>query len=232
MDKLSPEILHIIASLLSVDDLLIFRLVSKSFADVGAAYLLPEATFYAHEGEVERLRAISLHPIFSRNVKSLRYAGDTRRFPPPPFRGFVRNHKSTRLINLTLPVWKRFYPGSRAYEWGRPWGRQFEELLLTNASARCNIEHLRAGALTWRFFEKDPAELKRIFSPFSNLRGIELYMSMDTEEDATPSTRSDSRTLHESMTNEDFDDEEYISEDWSDTEGLESVEEEMNSEML
>ncbi|RYO77890.1 hypothetical protein DL766_006309 [Monosporascus sp. MC13-8B] len=103
MDKLSPEIIHIIASLLSVDDLLNFRLVSMSFADVGAAYLLLEASFRVHEEELERLRAISIHPIFSRNVKSLvNISTAPRRFPPPPFHDFVRNFKPPRDSNLRM----------------------------------------------------------------------------------------------------------------------------------
>ncbi|RYP22712.1 hypothetical protein DL765_001562 [Monosporascus sp. GIB2] len=246
MDKLSPEIIHIIASLLSVDDLLNFRLASRSFADVGAAYLLPEVTFYAHEEELERLRAISLHPIFSRNVKSLLYIGDAQMFPPPSFQDFVEWAREYNVIserdnlspNLSLSRLVTEYKQVEAVasnqhhvltsrldvacleevlprltslrmatmsgdskfqeDWyatprpspfnstvrepylvaqDYPGGRQLEALALAIASTGCTIEHLRAGTFSWKFFQKDPAELKRMFTPFSNLRGIELDIS-------------------------------------------------------
>ncbi|RYP75119.1 hypothetical protein DL771_002580 [Monosporascus sp. 5C6A] len=265
MDRLSSEIIHIIASLLSVDDLLNFRLVSRSFADVGAGYLLPEVTFQAHEEELERLRAISLHPIFSRNVKSLIYIGDIR-FPPSPFFNFVRDYERTReyyypspdlslsqletgykqyeaaasnqrrvltsrldvacleevlprltsLRMVTMSDNCRFHKGrhakprptpfNRTFDvlgpglTDRPFGRPLDAFLLANASARCNIEHLRAGTLPWKFFDKDPAELKLIFSPFSNLRGIELYMDIIPEEHTRAGTWSELRRFRESMT--------------------------------
>ncbi|KAI0595252.1 hypothetical protein F4775DRAFT_570136 [Biscogniauxia sp. FL1348] len=107
MDKISPEVLHIVCSFLSIDDLLNFRLVTRSFAVIGAAYMLPEVTFYMHHEELERLRAISLHPIFSRNVYSLTYFAQALDYPKVSLREFLRDHKrdmkwDSKLQNLNL----------------------------------------------------------------------------------------------------------------------------------
>ncbi|KAI1320421.1 hypothetical protein F5Y16DRAFT_389851 [Xylariaceae sp. FL0255] len=73
MDRVPPEILYVVCSFLSVDDLQNVRLVSKALADIGASYMLPEVTFYMDEKELHRLHAISEHPIFSKHVHSLTY---------------------------------------------------------------------------------------------------------------------------------------------------------------
>ena len=73
MDTVAPEILHIVCSFLDAADLPNFRLVSHVFADIGAAYFLPEVTFFLDETELQRLRDISRHPIFSLHVTSLTY---------------------------------------------------------------------------------------------------------------------------------------------------------------
>ncbi|KAI0458037.1 hypothetical protein F5B21DRAFT_461070 [Xylaria acuta] len=108
MDKIPPEIIYVVCSLLDVDDILNFRLVNKLFADIGAAYMLPEVTFYMHKEEFDRLEAISLHPIFSKHVSSLTYFAETLDSPKVPWREFVRDHKSNmrwngklRKLNLT-----------------------------------------------------------------------------------------------------------------------------------
>ncbi|RYP43572.1 hypothetical protein DL768_009849 [Monosporascus sp. mg162] len=51
--------------------------ISRYFAEIGAAYILPDVTFHSHEQELGRLRAISAHPVFSKNVRSLMYFSDT-----------------------------------------------------------------------------------------------------------------------------------------------------------
>ncbi|KAI1755898.1 hypothetical protein F4782DRAFT_487572 [Xylaria castorea] len=108
MDRVPPEILYVVCSLLDVDDILSFRLVNKLFADIGAAYMLPEATFYMHQEEFDRLQTISLHPIFSKHVSSLTYFAETLDSPKVSWREFVRDHKSKmrwngklRKLNLT-----------------------------------------------------------------------------------------------------------------------------------
>ncbi|KAI5924448.1 hypothetical protein F4810DRAFT_709412 [Camillea tinctor] len=102
MDKISPEILHIVCTFLSIDDLLNFRLVTKSFADIGAAYMLPEVTFYMHNEELERLRAISLHPVFARHVYSLTYFAQALDYPKVSLREFLRDHKRDMKWNSKL----------------------------------------------------------------------------------------------------------------------------------
>lgn len=104
MDKLPSEIVHIIASLLDVHSLCHFRLVSKSLAAIGAAHLLPEVTFEAHEQELERLRAISEHPVLARHVRSLLYFGVRLRHPPGSFREFAREYRSQRTIGYATQM--------------------------------------------------------------------------------------------------------------------------------
>ncbi|RYP79094.1 hypothetical protein DL771_000072 [Monosporascus sp. 5C6A] len=104
MDNIPPEILHIVCSLLSIDDIINFRLVSKTFADIGAAYMLPEVTFYMHEEELKRLRDISLHPIFSRHVFSLTYFAQALDSPKFSFREFVIDYKQEMKWNRKKKV--------------------------------------------------------------------------------------------------------------------------------
>ncbi|KAI0201779.1 hypothetical protein F4808DRAFT_423761 [Astrocystis sublimbata] len=108
MDRVPPELVYVVCSLLDdVDDILNFRLVSKLFADIGATYMLPEVTLYMHQDEFDRLRAISLHPIFAKHVSSLTYFAATLDSPKVSWREFVRDHKgrmkwSGRLRKLNL----------------------------------------------------------------------------------------------------------------------------------
>ncbi|KAI0551352.1 hypothetical protein F4679DRAFT_538872 [Xylaria curta] len=102
MDGVPPEILYVVCSLLDVDDILNFRLVNKLFADIGAAYMLPEVTFYMHQEEFDRLRTISLHPIFSKHVSSLTYFAEILESPKVSWPEFVRDHKSNMRWNGKL----------------------------------------------------------------------------------------------------------------------------------
>lgn len=108
MDKIPPEIIYVVCSLLNVDDILNFRLVNRLFSDIGAAYMLPEVTFYMHQDELDRLEAISLHPVFSKHVSSLTYFAETVDSPKVTWREFLRDHKKktrwnnrVRKLNLT-----------------------------------------------------------------------------------------------------------------------------------
>ncbi|KAI1146419.1 hypothetical protein F4825DRAFT_456515 [Nemania diffusa] len=92
MDKIPPEIVYVICSRLEIDDILNFRLVNKLFADVGATYMLPNVTFYMHQEELDRLAAISLHPIFSKHVISLTHYAETVVSPKVTWAEFLRDH--------------------------------------------------------------------------------------------------------------------------------------------
>ncbi|KAK9422811.1 hypothetical protein SUNI508_00674 [Seiridium unicorne] len=95
MDTLSPEILHVVCSFLDIENVLRFRLVGKVFADIGAAYMLPEVSFYMFDGDFQRLRAIADHPIISKHVRSLTYFAEVMDNEKIPFSAFVRdNHRS------------------------------------------------------------------------------------------------------------------------------------------
>ncbi|KAF7534278.1 hypothetical protein G7054_g6387 [Neopestalotiopsis clavispora] len=76
MDRLSPELLHVVVSFLDIKSKLQFRLVNKNFAVIGAAYILPEVAFYLHDKDFAKLKEIAARPIFARNVKKLMYITD------------------------------------------------------------------------------------------------------------------------------------------------------------
>ncbi|ETS83726.1 hypothetical protein PFICI_05602 [Pestalotiopsis fici W106-1] len=92
MDKVSPELLHDICACLKIEDVLAFRLVCKVFADVGAAYMLPEVSFYMLQAEFARLRAIADHPIISKHVRSLTYFAEVLDIEKITFPAYVRGH--------------------------------------------------------------------------------------------------------------------------------------------
>lgn len=77
MDSLPLELLHPVCRHLPLSDVGNFRLVSKTFATVGAQYLLPVIHTVFHPDSFERLEMISRHPVFSRYVTSLSHEGDT-----------------------------------------------------------------------------------------------------------------------------------------------------------
>ncbi|KAI1374800.1 hypothetical protein F4677DRAFT_156509 [Hypoxylon crocopeplum] len=72
-----PELLCIICSFLDIEDIRRFRLCCKAFADAGACFAFREVVFYLHHHDLDMLRSISLHPIASKNVRSLVYVGHT-----------------------------------------------------------------------------------------------------------------------------------------------------------
>ncbi|KAI0901164.1 hypothetical protein F4806DRAFT_451269 [Annulohypoxylon nitens] len=77
MHTMIPEILYIICSYLEIQDVRRFRLCCRAFADAAACFVHREIVFYLHERDFEMLRSISLHPIASKNVRSLIYIGHT-----------------------------------------------------------------------------------------------------------------------------------------------------------
>ncbi|KAI1824330.1 hypothetical protein F4861DRAFT_506440 [Xylaria intraflava] len=91
MDRTPVEIFYAIASQLKCDDLVNFRLANKLFASIGATYLLPEVTFCMHQSDLRRLEAISLHPIFSKHVRTLTYCAEALHSPRLSWLHFVRD---------------------------------------------------------------------------------------------------------------------------------------------
>ncbi|KAI1424590.1 hypothetical protein F5Y12DRAFT_715166 [Xylaria sp. FL1777] len=106
MDNIPIELIFAVCELLKVGDILNFRLVNKLFADVGATYMLHDVTFYLHREDLERLTAISLHPILSKHVTSLTYYAETLYSPKVSWREFAQDHKrmrwNSRLKNMNL----------------------------------------------------------------------------------------------------------------------------------
>lgn len=93
MDTFPPEILHVVCTFLDIENILRFRLVNKAFADIGAAYMLPEVSFYMFEGDFARLRAIAAHPIIAKHVHSLTYFAEVMDRELVSFDEYVRDHR-------------------------------------------------------------------------------------------------------------------------------------------
>lgn len=105
MDTLSPEILHIVCSFLDVGTLLNFRLVSRAFADIGGPYMLPQVSFYMHDDEFARLRAIANHPTISKGVRSLTYFAEVMDKEMVSMQEFVNDYYRDRADDMrALPV--------------------------------------------------------------------------------------------------------------------------------
>ena len=75
VDTVPPEILHMVCSELSPDDLPAFRLVSKHFASVGAEYLAPNLVCHFRESSFKAIETIASHPAIAQHVKTLTYLG-------------------------------------------------------------------------------------------------------------------------------------------------------------
>lgn len=105
MDTLSPELLHDICACLRIEDVLTFRLVCKVFADIGSAHMLPEVSFYMHQGEFARLREIASHPIVSKHVRSLTYFSEVLDSEKMTFPAYVRAHT----VENSNGAWNSFF---------------------------------------------------------------------------------------------------------------------------
>ncbi|KAL8948801.1 MAG: hypothetical protein Q9222_005046 [Ikaeria aurantiellina] len=77
MDRLPPELLHLVLDALPPKDLLNLRLTCKMFADMSASHLLSQCELMFTLSSFQRLKQISQHPIYSQHVKSLVYYADT-----------------------------------------------------------------------------------------------------------------------------------------------------------
>ena len=157
MDSVAPEILHIVCSFLGTADVPNFRLVGRAFADIGAAYMLPEVTFFLNETELERLRDISRHPVFSRHVTSLTYFAWALDDPKISLRQFLARYK-------------------RDLRWKRGLGAHGEPSLSRD---RLLAEYKKYEAAADKQkaileFEADEAVLLDAMSRFHNLRQITM----------------------------------------------------------
>ncbi|KAI0384673.1 hypothetical protein F5Y04DRAFT_218954 [Hypomontagnella monticulosa] len=94
MDTMISEILCLVCSFLAIEDVRRFRLCCRAFADAGARFAFREVVFYLHKDDLDMLRHISLHPIASKNVRSLVYVGHIMAMPKKSLDEF-RNHCAT-----------------------------------------------------------------------------------------------------------------------------------------
>ncbi|KAI1769950.1 hypothetical protein F4818DRAFT_434833 [Hypoxylon cercidicola] len=98
MDITIPEILGIICSFLDLKDVHRFRLCCKAFADIGASYAYRNVVFYLHHGDFDMLQRIAMHPIASRNVRSLVYMNHTLASPKIPLERFRATYATVRRL--------------------------------------------------------------------------------------------------------------------------------------
>ncbi|KAI4283782.1 MAG: hypothetical protein L6R38_001947 [Xanthoria sp. 2 TBL-2021] len=77
LDRLAPELQHMIFAAADTCDVPNLRLTCKSLGAVGLEYLLPEVELLFTPKSFDRLRGISEHPTLSRHVKSLVYRTDS-----------------------------------------------------------------------------------------------------------------------------------------------------------
>ncbi|KAL8848257.1 MAG: hypothetical protein Q9221_006730, partial [Calogaya cf. arnoldii] len=77
LDRLAPEIQHMIFAAADIDDVPNLRLTCKSLGAIGLEYLLPEVELLFTPKSFDRLRGISEHPVLSRRLKSLVYRVDS-----------------------------------------------------------------------------------------------------------------------------------------------------------
>ena len=77
MDELPAEMLYLICRALpQITDIKSFRLTSRKFADIGAAFLLPDVHIFLHPDALTDVERISQHSKVSRNVTSLIFEAD------------------------------------------------------------------------------------------------------------------------------------------------------------
>lgn len=94
MTSLSPELWHIVASHLSIQDATQLRLVSRLFADVAGAHILPDVTFHMHQDDFARLTGIANNGVLARNVRSMTYFTTSIQSPVVTFDEFKEHHKT------------------------------------------------------------------------------------------------------------------------------------------
>lgn len=261
MDRLSPELLHIVVLFLDIADRLSFRLVNRDFSVVGAAHILPEATFHLHAEDLANLRAVAANGSMARNVRSLTCFAARLESEPLPYDDYVTEYKSfmrmdlispdltedrrwkselssaqlrahyeryleaivsqhaivedrldleclkevlpsfTNLQSVTMSAGHLFYEGRRkpktSYdEYIRPplengllaGAEQLEVILEALAYHQITVKDLRAGVMSWRFFERSSSVLDRLFSPLHDLRYIDLVLELETDDDGNDVT--------------------------------------------
>ncbi|KAL8642841.1 MAG: hypothetical protein Q9226_008461, partial [Calogaya cf. arnoldii] len=77
LDRLAPELQHMIFAAADTGDVPNLRLTCKSLGAIGLEYLLPEVELLFTPKSFDRLRGISEHPTLGRHVKSLVYRVDS-----------------------------------------------------------------------------------------------------------------------------------------------------------
>ncbi|KAI0131858.1 hypothetical protein BJ170DRAFT_591840 [Xylariales sp. AK1849] len=77
---------------------------------------------------------------------------------------------------------------------------QLEAQLEALAHHNIPIEHLRAGTLSWRFFERDPKYLLRLFKPLAKLTYIDLVLTTRLDENLND-IDGDNRKCRQSLRN-------------------------------
>jgi hypothetical protein len=104
MSSLLPELWHMVASQLSIQDATRLRLVNKSLADIAGAYILPEVSFHLHHDDFARLRSIANNRVLAPNVRSLTYFTKEYSSPAVSFEEFRNHHHDVLMRQEALNV--------------------------------------------------------------------------------------------------------------------------------
>ncbi|KAI0177982.1 hypothetical protein BJ166DRAFT_508423 [Pestalotiopsis sp. NC0098] len=86
MERLSPELVHMVVSHLDNNDRLRFRLVKKSFAIIAASHICEEVVLTIHDKDLAAVRGVAAADHLARNVKTLTYT--TSFLSPTPRHNF------------------------------------------------------------------------------------------------------------------------------------------------
>ncbi|KAJ1335679.1 F-box/TPR repeat protein Pof3 [Microdochium nivale] len=260
MDRLSPEILHMVCNYLSGSDICNFRLANRTLAHFGECYLIPDVRFYLHGEELRRLRGIAGHKVLAQHVKSLTYSCDLldaqdqqhlvsfawsyaathcagrvrdlydgtelKKFVMDLYRAYeadvqaqediIRTEADIQCLKEVLPSFTSVrriaihanlahndsldQPATlpSAYTQSKRHGKKLaieqlgghfmdhlhplgcrhtESVLsgLTDAHA-ATLQSFYAGSLSWRFFDRDAAEVVQLLRPLRNIKHLELVI--------------------------------------------------------
>lgn len=102
MDDLPPEILCLICEQLEHRDLPAFRLVNKTFADIGIRYLCEEVITFLHDHDFERLLGIADHDLLRKNVREVFYRAHLLDLELKPYKEWQRHAENViRVRDIT-----------------------------------------------------------------------------------------------------------------------------------
>ncbi|KAI1804567.1 hypothetical protein F4811DRAFT_274397 [Daldinia bambusicola] len=161
MSIMIPEILCLICSYLDIEDIRRFRLCCRAFANAGACFAFRKLVFYLHPLDFEMLRHISMHPIASKNVRSLVYIGHTLELPKKSLEDFLDYYSAVRRAEIIVAQTSKETPPPRLGN---------DQLLMLYKNYETAIEEQKKVLIN----DEDISCLKEIISRFPSLQGITM----------------------------------------------------------